>query len=77
MSQDSLIGSAISTISQKNISCASRISSPSVLSQDTKILKVNQRNPIHMTFTLRISIMHFYQNQTLKSIEKMLRKIMM
>ena len=37
MSQDSLIGSTMSTRSQKNISCTSKISSPSVLSQDTKI----------------------------------------
>ena len=69
MSQDSLIGLTISTRSQKNISCASKISSPSVLSQDTKMSRESEKL-IHMTFTLRILIMHFYQNQILKSIEK-------
>jgi hypothetical protein len=34
MSHDSLIGSTISTRSKKNVSCASNISSPSVLSHD-------------------------------------------
>jgi hypothetical protein len=36
MSHDSLIGSTISTRSKKCVSCASKISSPSVLSHDTK-----------------------------------------
>jgi hypothetical protein len=36
MSQDTLIGSTISTRSKKSVSCASKISSPSVLSYDTK-----------------------------------------
>jgi hypothetical protein len=36
MSHDSLIGSTISTRSKKSVSCASKISSPSVLSYDTK-----------------------------------------
>jgi hypothetical protein len=46
MSQDSLIGSTISTRSKKNISCASKISSPSVLSHDTKTSKVSEKaNP--------------------------------
>jgi hypothetical protein len=40
LSQDSLIGSTISTRSKKNISFASSISSPSALSQDTKTSKV-------------------------------------
>jgi hypothetical protein len=46
MSHDSLIGSTISTRSKKNISCASKISSPSVLSHDTKASKVSEKaNP--------------------------------
>jgi hypothetical protein len=40
MSQDSLNGSTLSTSSEREISCASKISSPSVLSQDTKTSKV-------------------------------------
>ena len=44
MSQDSLIGSTISTRSQKNISCASKISSPGVLSQDTKISRESEKS---------------------------------
>jgi hypothetical protein len=47
MSQDSLIGSTISTRSKMNISCASNISSPSVLSQDTKTSKVSERSNKH------------------------------
>jgi hypothetical protein len=47
MSQDSLIGSTISTRSQKNISCANKISSPSVLSQDTKTPKVSEGSNKH------------------------------
>ena len=42
MSQDSLFGSTISTRYQKNISCANKISSPSILSQDTKAPKVSE-----------------------------------
>jgi hypothetical protein len=46
MSNDSLIGSTISTISKKSVSCASKISSPSVLSHDTKASKVSEKaNP--------------------------------
>jgi hypothetical protein len=47
MSQDSLIGSTISTRSKKNISCASNISSPSVMSQDTKTSKMTERSNKH------------------------------
>jgi hypothetical protein len=39
MSHDSLIGSTISTRSKKSVSCASQISSSSVLSHDTKTSK--------------------------------------
>jgi hypothetical protein len=46
MSQDTLIGSTISTRSKKNVSCASKISSPSVLSHYTKTSKVSEKyNP--------------------------------
>jgi hypothetical protein len=49
MSHDSLIGSTISTRSKKNISCASKISSTSVLSHDTKISKVSEKdNPLDL-----------------------------
>ena len=47
MSQDSFIGSKISTRSRKNISCACRISSPSVLSQDTKTSRVSKKSNSH------------------------------
>jgi hypothetical protein len=71
MSHDSLIGSTISTRSKKSVSCASKISSPSVLSDDTKASKVSEKdNPqSQMIFILRTSIMHFYPNLTLKNIE--------
>jgi hypothetical protein len=46
MSQDSLIGSTISTRSKKNVSFASKISSPIVLSHVTKTSKVSEKvNP--------------------------------
>jgi hypothetical protein len=46
MFQDSLIGSTISTRSRKSVSCASKISSTSVLSHDTKASKVLEKaNP--------------------------------
>jgi hypothetical protein len=46
MSHDSLIGSTISTKSKKIVSCDNKISSPSVLSHDTKTSKVSEKaNP--------------------------------
>jgi hypothetical protein len=66
------IGSTISTRSKKSFSCSRKISSPSVLSHDTKTLK-HQRNPSHMIFTLETSITHFYSNLTLRHTGTMLR----
>jgi hypothetical protein len=46
MSQDTLIGSTISTRSRKSVSCANKISSTSVLSHDTKTSNVSEKaNP--------------------------------
>jgi hypothetical protein len=47
MSHDSLIGSTISTRSKKSVSCAINISSPSVLSHDTKTSKVSEKDKPH------------------------------
>jgi hypothetical protein len=47
MSHDSLIGSTISTRSKKSVSCASKISSPSVISHDTKASKVSEEDHPH------------------------------
>jgi hypothetical protein len=47
MSQDSLIGSTISSRSRKNISCTRKTSLPSVLSQDTKTSKESERSTKH------------------------------
>jgi hypothetical protein len=47
MSQDSLIGSTISTRSRKSVSCASKISSTSVLSHDSKASKVSEKDNPH------------------------------
>jgi hypothetical protein len=76
MSHDSLIGSAISTRSKKSVSCAKKISFPSVLSHDTKSSKDQkyQRKTTYMIFILRTSIMHFYPNQTLSSTVTILRR---
>jgi hypothetical protein len=73
MSHDPLIGSTISTRSKKSVSCASHISSPSVLSHDTNASKVSEK-ATHMIFILRTSIMHFYPNLTLKDIGTILRR---
>jgi hypothetical protein len=47
MSHNSLIGSTISNRSKKNVSCAIKISSPSVLSHDTKTSKVSEKDNPH------------------------------
>jgi hypothetical protein len=47
MSHDSFIGSTISTRSKKSVSCASKISSPSVLLHDTKTSKVSEKANTH------------------------------
>jgi hypothetical protein len=44
MSHDSFIESTISTRSKKNVSCAGKISSPSVLSHDSKKSKISERD---------------------------------
>jgi hypothetical protein len=49
ISHDSFIGSTISIRSKKIVSCASKISSPSVFSYDTKTSKVSETdNPNHI-----------------------------
>jgi hypothetical protein len=47
MSHDSLIRSTISTRSKKRVSCASKISSPSVLSHDTNASKVLEKDNLN------------------------------
>jgi hypothetical protein len=47
MSHDSLIGSTISTRSKKSVSCTNKISSPSVLPQDTKASKLSEKANLH------------------------------
>jgi hypothetical protein len=47
MSHDSLIESTNSTRSRKSVSCASKISSPSVLSHDNKASKVSDKDKPH------------------------------
>jgi hypothetical protein len=46
-SHDSLIGSTIRTRFKKSVFCAIKISSPSVLSHDTKTSKVSEKNNPH------------------------------
>jgi hypothetical protein len=47
MSHDSWIGSTISTRSKKSVSCDGKISSPSVLSHDSKASKVSEKDKPH------------------------------
>jgi hypothetical protein len=50
MSHDSLIRYIISNRPKKNVSCVSKISSPSVLSHDTKTSKLSEKdNPHHFS----------------------------
>jgi hypothetical protein len=75
MSYDSLIISKISTRSKKSVSCASMISSPSVLSNDTKASKISEKyNSYYLNPQLLSSIMHFYPNMTLRNAGTILRR---
>jgi hypothetical protein len=51
MSHDSLIGSTISTRSKKSVSCAGKISSPSVLSHDSKASKLSEKDNSHYFYS--------------------------
>jgi hypothetical protein len=73
MSQDTLIGSTISTRSKKSVSCASKISSPSVLSHDSKISKVSEKDNPHDFYPKNFNH-SFYPNLTLRHTGTMLRR---
>jgi hypothetical protein len=74
MPHDTLIGSTIGTRSKKSVSCDSKISSQ-VISHMILIHQKYQRKTTRMTSILRTSIMHFYQNLTLRDTTgKMLRR---
>ena len=47
MTHDSLIGSTISNISKKSASCVSKISSPSILTENTEISKRSVKSDAH------------------------------
>jgi hypothetical protein len=47
MSHDSFTGSTISTRSKNSVTCASKISSPSILSHDTKASKFSEKDNPH------------------------------
>jgi hypothetical protein len=47
MAKDSLIGSKISTSSKKAVSCASKISLPSVISKYTQTSKASEKSNVH------------------------------
>jgi hypothetical protein len=72
MPHDSLIGSTISTRSKKSVSYATKISSPSVLSHDTKTSKVSEKDNPH-DFYLKNFNHVFYPNLTLKDTGTTLR----
>jgi hypothetical protein len=50
MAKDSLIRSTISTRFKKAVSCASKISSPSVISEDTTQSKASEKSNVHDFF---------------------------
>jgi hypothetical protein len=72
MSNDSLIGFKISTRSKKSVSCASKISSPSVLSHDSKISKVSEKSNPHYFYSKNFNHT-FYPKLTLRDTGTMLR----
>jgi hypothetical protein len=62
MSHHSFIESTISTRSKRNVSCASMISSPSVLSNDTKASKVSEKANPHDFYPKNFN--HAFYTQT-------------
>jgi hypothetical protein len=73
MSHDSLIGSTISTRSKKSVSCASKISSPSVLSHDTKASRVSEKDNPHDIYPKNYNHA-FYPKLTLRYTGSILRR---
>jgi hypothetical protein len=73
MSHDSLIRSTISTRSKKSVSCATKISSTSVLSYETKASKVSEKANPHDFYPKNFNHA-FYPNLTLKGTGTMLRR---
>jgi hypothetical protein len=80
MSHDSLIGSTISTRSKKNVSCASKISPPSVLSHDTKTSKGSEKDNPHDFYPKNFNHallskpdIEGYMNNAKKEFEKKIR----
>jgi hypothetical protein len=47
VTQESVIRSTISTRSKKKVSCASKISSPSVISEDTTVTKASEKSNVN------------------------------
>jgi hypothetical protein len=77
MSHDSLIGSTISTRYKKSGSCASKISSPSVLSNDTKTSKVSEKDNPHDFYPKNLNHAYLpktdfdgYRNNAKKEVEE-------
>jgi hypothetical protein len=73
MSHDSLIGSTISTVSKKSVSCERKISSPSVLLNDNKTSKVSEIDNPHDFYPKNSNHIFFNPNLTLRDIGTMLR----
>jgi hypothetical protein len=76
MSHDSLIGFIIITRSKKSVSCASKISFPSVLSHDTKASKVSEKDNPHDFYPKNFnhafipkSVFEGYRNNVKKKFE--------
>jgi hypothetical protein len=59
MSHNTLVGSTISTISKKSVSCASKISSPNFLSHDTKASKVSEKDKPHDFYPKNFNHVHW------------------
>jgi hypothetical protein len=66
------IGSTISTSYKKSVSCASKISSPSVLPHDTKTLKVSEKYNPHEFYPKKFAQPDFeeYRNNSKKESEE-------
>jgi hypothetical protein len=75
VTQESLIGSTISTRSKKTVSCASEISLPSVVSEDTKVSKASEKSNGRYFYPKNL-IMHLCQNLILMDIGMMSKRCM-
>jgi hypothetical protein len=75
VTQDSLIGSTINTRSKKTVSSAGEISSPSVVSENTKVSKASEKSNARYFYPKNL-IMHLCQSLILMDTGMMSKRLM-